>query len=190
MERLRIHLFKFEPLFCKIYSILLTFRCTQYQMQVLGNIWGYIVSLNRGISFHAEKYLRSLHAFPIKNISEIYSQVQYYCIVPPFTSNACTLFTAYTQCFNTYSAICSDFYYVYQANCLLKFVDRLILPRYYSWTKHISLLDWFLCYLMILFQLHKSAMANWRHAGRIRPAACFTPAPAKSQVYFQKSSQL
>jgi hypothetical protein len=39
--------------------------------------------------------------------------------------------------------------------CLLKFVDRLILPRLYFWTKHISLFDWFLCYLIILFQLHK-----------------------------------
>jgi hypothetical protein len=36
------------------------------------------------------------------------------------------------------------------------------------------------------------AMTNWRAAGRIRPAAWFTPAPAKSQVYFLKilTSQL
>jgi hypothetical protein len=126
MERSWIYLFKFTSLFCKIYSILLTFRCTQYQMQVLGNIWGYTVSLNHGISFHAEKYLRSLHSFPIKNISEIYSQIQCYCIVPPFKSNACTLFTAYTECL-TFTQL-----------------HVPILIMYIKWTATVHLYIWFL----------------------------------------------
>jgi hypothetical protein len=35
--------------------------------------------------------------------------------------------------------------------------------------------------------LSRPAMANWRPTGRIPPMAWFIPAPAKSQVYFQKS---
>jgi hypothetical protein len=35
--------------------------------------------------------------------------------------------------------------------------------------------------------LSRPAMTNLRSVDRIRPAAWFTPAPAKTQVYFQKS---